>query len=157
MFLFFCLCMKQFFSSLLGSMIVFGLVEILFVLFIFHEIHIGDFATLSGVLHLSYWLVVLGCGWLRTRWSNVLFKAICTWFPIVYHVLLHVVMAGYLVHTHHDGHDHSLMMLIVLSIISLGLVFAWEYVIHRRWHCVTHHDHAHVHCHDSECTDSHQF
>ncbi|MCS6983406.1 MAG: hypothetical protein NZL83_04480 [Candidatus Absconditabacterales bacterium] len=64
-------------------------------------------------------------------------------------------MAGYLVHAHQDKHDHGDDMLIVLSVVSLILIGIGEYVIHRWWHCVTHHDHAHHHCHDKDCTDLH--
>lgn len=146
--------------SMLTHLAVFLVVELVFVLLVFREFPSISLVSLTGILHLSYWAIVIGAGLIRELYAKAVWhKFFCTYFPVVYHIVIHVYLGRHLVHDHHGHdhhHDHEMGRIIVGTIIAGGLIALGEYRLHRTSHCATHHQQAHQHCHDSDCTDGHQ-
>lgn len=137
---------------------LFLVVEIIFALIIFREIPETNLLTMIGILHSSYWLIVIIAWLVRQSYTHKLWqKFLCTYVPILYHVAIHVY-AGVVTIEHMHGHDHTEHSTVW---IWLGVVCAWilialgEYRLHRSIHCQTHHMDAHAHCHDWDCEQIH--
>ena len=141
---------------------LFALIEIIFVLIIFREFPETNLLTLIGILHTSYWGVILLAWWLREKYAHHVWqKFFCTYVPVVYHVFIHIYAGIETVHqmTEHVGehHDeHSMTWLIVGTVSAWVLIALGEYWLHRTTHCETHHISAHKHCHDGDCEESHE-
>lgn len=141
---------------------LFALIEIIFVLIIFREFPETNLLTLIGILHTSYWGVILLAWWLREKYAHHVWqKFFCTYVPVVYHVFIHIYAGIETVHqmTEHVGehHDeHSMTWLIVGTVSAWVLIALGEYRLHRTTHCETHHISAHKHCHDGDCEESHE-
>ena len=153
---------KENLTNFLNHLGLFLLVEIVFVLIIFREFPETSLLTLIGVLHTSYWIVILLAWFVREKYAyRVRQKFLCTYVPVVYHVVIHIVagamaveeMAGHAHEQHHD--EHSVLRLRVGTICAWVLIALGEYWLHRTRHCETHHVKAHVHCHDEECEKKH--
>ena len=149
--------MKSFFSHLA----LFALIEIIFVLIIFREFPETSLFTLIGLLHTSYRWIVLLAWRLREKYTHLVRqKFLCTYLPVLYHVVIHIYIGIQTVHEmseysgeHHDAHS---MPWLIVGTLSAGVLIALgEYWLHRTRHCDTHHISAHKHCHDEECEDQH--
>lgn len=140
---------------------LFTCIEIIFVFIIFREFPQTNLLTLIGLLHTSYRWIVLLAWRLRERYAHLVRqKFLCTYLPVLYHVVIHVYVGIETVHEmsehageHHD--EHSMTWLIVGTISAWVLIALGEYWLHRTRHCDTHHLSAHKHCHDEECEDEH--
>ena len=99
--------------------------------------------------------------WLREKYAHRVWqKFLCTYLPVLYHVIIHIYAGIETVHemTEHAGehHDeHSMTWLIVGTASAWILIAFGEYRLHRTTHCETHHVSAHKHCHDEDCEDKH--
>ena len=87
-------------------------------------------------------------------------KFLCTYLPVLYHVVIHIYVGIETVHEmseysgeHHD--EHSMTWLIVGTVSAGVLIALGEYWLHRTRHCDTHHLSAHKYCHDEECEYEH--
>ncbi len=148
--------------SFMQHLLLFVFIEVVFVLLIFREFPQTNLLTIIGVLHTSYWLIVLLAGWLREKYAyRVWQKFLCTYVPVVYHVIIHIIaglvtieeMSDHIGEEHHDEHS---MLWLVLGAIGAGILIALgEYRLHRTRHCDTHHSTAHKHCHDDACENDH--
>lgn len=115
--------------------------------------------TLIGVLHTSYWLMVLGAGIVREKYAHsIRQKFLCTYIPVLYHVFIHIYAGRETVHEMEEAtHDHHSIQWLLIGTMAAGiLIVLGEYWLHRTTHCMTHHSHAHKHCHDEECEEEHQ-
>jgi len=144
-------------KDFLLHLLFFALVEVIFALIIFREIPSGNAFTLMGLLHVSFWAIIFIAWWLREKYAHRVWqKFLCTYLPVLYHVIIHVYVGMITVHemTEHAGehHDeHSMTWLIVGTISAWVLIAFWEYRLHRTTHCETYHISAHAHCHDEDC------
>lgn len=66
------------------------LIEIIFVLLLFRELPETNLITLIGILHTSYWIVLLLAGWLREYLHKVRQKFLATYLPVLYHLVTHL-------------------------------------------------------------------
>lgn len=140
---------------------MFLLIELIFVVLIFREFPSFSLVSMTGILHLSYWGLVIVAGLVRERYARAVWqKFCCTYLPVVYHVVIHIVLAVYMVHEHHDHahhhHEHELGWMIGGTLVAGILIALGECWLHRTRHCMTHHQQAHQHCHHTECEDQHQ-
>ena len=147
---------KNFFQHLW----LFLVIEVVFVFIIFREFPSVSLLTLTGILHLSYWVIVIIAGTIRERYAHRVWqKFLCTYLPIVYHVIIHLYVGMETLHhmeEHGHAHDeHSMIWLIVGTLAAGVLIGLGEYWLHRTTHCVTHHHKAHASCHDDACEDDH--
>ena len=139
----------------------FAVVEIIFVLIIFREFPETNLLTLIGVLHTSYRGVIVLAGWLREKYAHrVRQKFLCTYLPVLYHVIIHIYAGIVTVHemAEHAGeqHDEHSMTWLIVGTVAAGILIALgEYRLHRTRHCDTHHLSTHEHCHDEECESQH--
>lgn len=147
----------------LSHLSLFVLIEIIFVLIIFREFPETNLLTLIGVLHTSYRGVILLAWWLREKYAHrVRQRFLCTYVPVLYHVIIHVYAGIETVHEmtehveehHHD--EHSVTWLLVGTIAAWVLIALGEYRLHRTAHCDTHHAKLHAHCHDEDCEETHK-
>lgn len=97
---------------------IFLVVEIIFVFIIFREFPSVSLLTMTGLLHLSYWIIVIVAGVIRERYAHRVWqKFLCTYLPLIYHVLIHIYMGMETIHVmeetghHHD--EHSLTWIII--------------------------------------------
>jgi len=139
--------------SLLKHILVFIVIEIIFVLILFKEFPETNLLSLIGILHTSYRWVLILFARLRQVVTLVRQKFTCTYVPILYHVGIHVYIWRATLETHnHD--EHSLMWIIAGAIWLWVLIAAGEWYLHRALHCQTHHSHTHYHCVD-DCEHTH--
>lgn len=95
---------------------LFVLVELVFTVLIFRELPALSLLTSIGIVHCTYLVLVLIAGWLREETHPVWAKFLCTYVPIVIHVIGHVWVAELMVeevieHTHaHE--EHSIVRII---------------------------------------------
>ena len=147
--------MKKKILTILRHILVFVGIEILFVFAVLHEFpEVGLFEVL-GIIHISYWVLLIIAGIIREKLAHYWQKFLATYIPVVYHVLGHIYI-GYVtiesVESH--GHEHTLMWLIIAT-ISLGiLIFVGEWLLHRTSHCSHHHQSVHQHCKADHQEDS---
>ena len=145
--------MKNKIRTISSHILVFVLIEILFVFVVLHEFpEVGLFEKI-GIVHITYWILVIGAGFLRERLHKYRQKFLATYLPVVFHMAGHIYV-GYAtiesVEAHSTWDSHSLLW-IVLATISLGvLIFVWEWLLHRKTHCDHCHQDAHAHCEDPD-------
>jgi hypothetical protein len=152
--------MKKAFSRFGLHLLVFIIIEVIFVLILFRELPETNLITLIGILHTSYWLILLFAWWLREKMHNVRQKALCSYLPVLYHVFIHLYAWRAALEMHHDsdGHahdEHELGWMIAGALLLWILIFVGEYLLHRKLHCDSHHISAHKHCHDGDCEKEH--
>lgn len=146
---------KSFFLHLLFFLII----EILFVLVIFREIPETNLITMIGVLHTIYRIILIIAWYIRSRQTWVIGRFLATYIPLVLHLWMHVWIWAQTIHEHTHDHDHAHeweMLWIVIWVIVAGFfVYRWETLLHRKYHCDTHHADTHKDCHDPDCADKH--
>ncbi len=152
--------MKKSFHNFWRHLLVFMLIEIIFVLLLFRELPETNLITLIGVLHTSYWVILLLAGWLREYLHKVRQKFLATYLPVLYHLVTHLYAGRAAVEMHAEEvgelhAEHELPWMIGGALLLGILIFAGEWMLHRKLHCDTHHQKAHAHCHDEECEDMH--
>jgi len=113
--------MKAKIRTISSHILVFVLIEILFVLAVLHEFpEVGLFEKI-GIVHISYWILVIGAGFWREKLHKYWQKFLATYLPVVYHMAGHIYV-GYAtiesVEAHSHGSEHSLLW-IILATISL--------------------------------------
>ena len=103
------------FQALLKHLVVFLLIEIVFVLILFREFPETNLISLIGILHLSYWIVILAAGWLRERCTRIWQKFLCTYVPVLYHLAIHLYAGRVAIEMHEEAHhdEHSIVWMIV--------------------------------------------
>ena len=126
----------------------------------FREFPPVSLLTLTGILHTSYWIIVIVAGLVRERYAHRVWqKFLCTFFPLVYHVTIHLYIGLETLHEmeeHGHAHDEHSMVWLIIGTLAAGVLIAFgEYWLHRTTHCVTHHHKAHTSCHDETCEESH--
>lgn len=153
--------MKKALSRFGLHLLVFICIEVIFVFILFRELPETNLITLIGILHTSYWLILIVAWWLREKMQKVWQKACCTFLPVIYHVFIHMYAWRAALEMHHEetGHahdEHELGWMIAGALLLWVLIFAGEYLLHRKLHCDSHHETAHKHCHDGDCEVKHQ-
>lgn len=145
--------MKKKIWTILSHMLVFIIIEILFVFAVLHEFPEVSLFEKLGIVHISYWLILIAAGFWREKLQKYRQKFLATYLPVVYHMLGHIyiwyaTIESVEAHSHWD--EHSLLW-IVLATISLGvLIFVGEWLLHRKTHCDHCHQDAHAHCEDPD-------
>lgn len=150
---------KESVQNFLKHLGIFLVVEIVFVFIIFREFPSVSLLTMTGILHTSYWIVVILAWLIREKYAHRVWqKFLCTYLPIVYHVLIHLYIGMEVLHEaeeHGHAHDEHGIWLIVVTLAAGVLIALGEYWLHRTTHCVTHHHKAHATCHDETCETPH--
>lgn len=146
-------------KSFLKHLALFLVVEIIFVFILFREFPPFSLLTLTGILHTSYWFIVLLAGWIRERYADRVWKRfLSTYLPLVYHVIIHFyigIESIYELSWDHTHEQESLLLITIATLAAWVLIALGEYWLYRTNHCVTHHHKTHVHCHDEKCIDEH--
>jgi len=152
--------MKKALSRFGLHLLVFIVIEVIFVLILFRELPETNLITLIGVLHTSYWIILLLAWRLRERMKIVRQKALCTFLPLAYHLFIHLYAGRAAIEMHHEEtwihHDeHDIVWMIAGAMLLWILIFIGEYLLHRKIHCDSHHSTANKYCHDRECEKHH--
>ncbi len=146
-------------KHLLQHITLFVVVEFLFVLLIFREVPSINVISITGIGHILYRLLVLCLGWLHDRVQEVWQKFLLTFMPIVAHVAVHILVTIGAFHEYHEYHsEYSITRMVIAAIVAGIVIFAGEYLLHRKTHCDTHHQSAHKKCQTSghgQCEHSH--
>ena len=124
-------------KKLLLHVILFVVIEILFIWFLFGEIPSVSFFTSIGIGHLLYFISLLAFGYLRLRSNNYLVRSMSFLLPIVLHAIIHVVVISDEVHDHCMHHNYDKIYLIVMAIAISCMVIIVEYIFHKKEvHCL---------------------
>lgn len=137
---------KKQLMSLLSHLALFVIVEILFVFIVLQELPSVSLFSLIGIVHLMYWISLIVAGITREYCTKLRQKFLCSYGPLVFHVLWHIFVGlETLEHIaeQHDDHDHSIVWMIIATISVWIILFLWEYLLHRKTHCEVHHDEFH--------------
>lgn len=136
---------KRLISSLL-HILLFVLVEIAFVFIILREFPEISFFEELWIIHLSYWFLIFVAWYLRESINNYKARFLATYVPVVFHIIWHIYLWEEALHQV-ESHAHTSEFWLVVSTIILWIfIFAWEYLLHKRYHCESHHAKAHKHC-----------
>lgn len=136
---------KRLISSLL-HILLFVLVEIAFVFIILREFPEISFFEELWIIHLSYWFLIFVAWYLRESINNYKVRFLATYVPVVFHIIWHIYLWEEALHQV-ESHAHTSEFWLVVSTIILWIfIFAWEYLLHKRYHCESHHAKAHKHC-----------
>lgn len=152
------LSMKLLSKNFLLHLLLFLVIEIIFVFLIFREFPETNLLSMIGVLHTSYWWVLIFAAWIRERCSKVWQRFLATYIPVLYHLAIHIIAGRVAIEEYGHGqhHDEQNLLWMTIAAICTGiLIFVGEYLLHRNVHCETHHADAHKHCHDEECESEH--
>lgn len=139
---------KRLISSLLHIW-VFVIIEIAFIFIILHEFpEIGFFEKL-WFIHLIYWIFIFIAWYIRENLKSYKTRFLATYSPVVFHILWHIYIWNITIKTIADNSEHahnSSFWLTVSTIILWCFILAWEYLIHKKYHCDSHHKKVHKHC-----------
>lgn len=115
-------------KNFLQHLFFFLIVEIIFVLIIFREFPPVSLLTLTGILHTSYWIVVILAGIIRERYVDRVWKKfLCTYIPLLYHVVIHLYIGLEIFHEmeeHGHAHDEHSMVWLVVGTFAAGVLIA---------------------------------
>jgi hypothetical protein len=65
-------------------------VEILFVFIVLHEFPKVSLLEKVGVVHITYWILVIGAGLWREHLHTYWKRFLATYIPVVYHIIGHI-------------------------------------------------------------------
>lgn len=145
--------LKSFFQHL----ILFVLIEVLFIFILFRELPETNILSAIGIWHSIYWVVLLLAAFWREKTHKVWQRFLATYTPVVAHLVMHlwvwvITLETYDIHAHEEEGGWLILWVIMLGV----LIYRGEWLLHRNIHCETHHHKAHSHCvqkgHD-ECED----
>lgn len=137
---------KRLLSSFL-HILLFVLIETAFVVIILHEFPSVSFFEDLGIIHLLYWIALFIAWFVRESLKNFQVKFLATYLPIVLHVVGHFYIWHETLSLVHSE-EHSGIWLLISTVVLGILIFLWEYLLHNKYHCETHHERVHKHCHD---------
>lgn len=134
--------------SFISHLAVFVVIEILFVFVLLHEFPKIWLFEKIGIVHAIYWVMLILAWIIRKNLEKYRQRFLATYIPIVFHIIWHIYVWMATIesidkHHHEDG--------IVWIIIATGalwiMIFIWEWLIHRKFHCDIHHGQFHKkHC-----------
>ncbi|GEM_PF-1608739 len=82
--------MKAKIRTISSHILLFVLIEILFVFAVLHEFPEVSLFEKLGIVHISYWIILIGAGFWRERLQKYWQKFLATYLPVVYHMLGHI-------------------------------------------------------------------
>lgn len=131
---------------------VFVLIEIFFVFLILREFPSVSLLGTVWLIHLAYWIIFIFAGIIRIKIRPYWWKFLATYIPVVLHIIGHIYLIFLTVETvaeetHEHGHNEHSIGWMIISTVALGvLIFAGEWLLHRKQHCDVCHQEAHKHC-----------
>ncbi len=140
-------------------LLLFVVVEVIFVFILFRELPETNILSAIGIGHISYWLIILFAWAVREQLRHVRQRFLATYLPIVYHVVVHLWIGFETIHAGEVRHEWEEIRIIIGAIIAGGLILWWEILLHRKYHCDTHHVHTHEHCEEDgheDCEEPHK-
>jgi len=143
--------MKKKLISRISHLLLFIVIELLFVFLILRELPSVSLFSLIWIVHLVYRASIILAGIVRESLHKLRQKIIASYFPILLHVAGHILVIFKTVeHVHEHSHEkHNIIWLIVTTISVGALIVLWEWLLHRKIHC----DHCHHKFHEKECDD----
>lgn len=136
---------KKLLSSFL-HVIVFVIVEILFVFIILHEFPEVNFFEYLWIIHLLYWLSIFVAWYIRELVNSYKIKFLATYLPVVFHIIGHLYIWEKTIQNI-KNHSHFNEFWLIISTICLWIfIFIWEYLLHKKYHCEHCHSEVHKHC-----------
>jgi len=139
--------MKKKMLSIASHLGMFIVIEILFVFAILHEFPEISLMEKIGVVHVSYWILLILAWIVRESLKKFWQKFIATYFPVVFHILGHIyVWMATIESVNEHHHEQSTLWMIIATISLWIMIFVWERLLHRNTHCESHHISLHKHC-----------
>lgn len=148
--------MKRWLVWFMSHLGLFVIIEILFVFVLFREFPEIWLLSQIGIAHLSYWVILLLSAFFRHHVRTVFLRFLATYIPVVFHLVVHLWIGVETLHSLGWWHEGEVVWLIVWVIWAWFLIFRGEMLIHRTYHCDTHHASLHDSCHDQECEIEHE-
>ena len=133
-------------------LLLFVAIEILFVFVVLHEFPEVSLFEKMGIVHISYWIILLLAGVRREQLHTYRKRFLATFVPVVYHMIGHIYV-GYatIESVENNTHNEHSLAWIVVATIALGvLIFVGERLLHRKLHCDHCHQSVHKHCDPDE-------
>ncbi len=141
-------------NSFFKHLFFYLIIEIFLVIIIFHELPEIGLISKIWIWHALYRLILLIWWFIRASSSKVKVKFFASYIPILAHFILHIYIWAETISVHSDWHVSNVVLF--LSIIWIWLViYRWELLIHRKFHCDSHHADTHKDCHDKDCEETH--
>lgn len=136
---------KKLLSSFL-HILLFVVIEVLFVFVILHEFPEISFFEDLWIIHFLYWVSLFLAWYVRESINKYQIKFLATYIPVVFHIVGHLYIWEETV-KHIEVNSYSSEFWIIISTVILWIfIFIWEYLLHKRYHCESHHAKAHKHC-----------
>ncbi len=135
--------------SFVSHLAVFIIIEMLFVFVILHEFpEISLFETI-GIVHITYWILLIIAGVMREKLKSYWQKFLATYIPVLFHIGWHIYVGMVTLESieeHHHWEEHNMVWMIVATLALWILIFVWEWLLHKKYHCDTCHWEVHKHC-----------
>lgn len=128
--------------------LLFVIVEIIFVFLILREFPEISFFEDLWIIHLLYWISIFVAWFARESIKSYQVRFLFTYIPVVFHIAWHLYIWEQTIELieNHWHEDTSIFWLIISTISVWILIFIWEYLLHKKYHCDFHHDKVHKHC-----------
>lgn len=139
---------KKSIVSLFLHLLLFVVVEIIFVFLILREFPEVSFFEDLWIIHLAYWISIFVAWFTREHINSYQVKFLFTYTPVVFHIFWHLyIWEKTIWFIENNWHTPSSNFWLIISTISVWiLIFIWEYLLHKKYHCDHHHDKVHKHC-----------
>lgn len=128
--------------------LLFVIVEIIFVFLVLREFPEVSFFEDLWIIHLLYWISIFVAWFARESIESYQVKFLFTYIPVVFHIVWHLYIWEQtieLIENHWQEHS-SAFWLIIATICTWIIIFMWEYLLHRKYHCEHNHEKVHKHC-----------
>lgn len=136
---------KKIISSIL-HVLLFVLIEILFVFLILHEFPKISFFEKIWIIHIIYWICVFIAWYVRENIEKYQVKFIATFIPVLIHIIWHLYIWEETINQVNPHSEHSALWLIISTISLWIFIFIWEFLLHRKYHCEHAHQKVHKNC-----------
>jgi hypothetical protein len=126
--------------------LLFVVVEILFVFLILKEFPEVSFFEDLWIIHLAYWISIFVAWFTREHIKSYQVKFLFSYIPVVFHIVWHIYIWEITLEQIESHSISSDFWLIISTICAWVIIFIWEYLLHRKYHCEHNHDKVHKHC-----------
>lgn len=136
---------KKLLSSFL-HILLFVVIEVLFVFIVLHEFPEVSFFEDLWIIHIIYWISIFVAWYIRENIHKFQIRFLATYIPVVFHIIWHLYIWEETI-KHIEVNSYSSEFWIIISTVILWIfIFIWEYLLHTKYHCEHHHWKAHKHC-----------
>ena len=140
-------------------LLLFVIIEIIFVFLLFREIPETNIFSAIGIGHTIYRVVLIWAALCREKAKKIWQRFLATYTPVLAHLVIHFRVGAETLYAHETWTSSETIWTILWVIVVWVLIYRWEYLLHTKFHCDTHHQHVHKSCYEHghhDCEEKHK-